>query len=56
LSAVYARYFACYKAAPVIEIDVSQVDLAAQAGTYAELQHWLAKPAGYARLPETLLL
>lgn len=56
LSAVYARYFASYKAAPVIEIDVSQVDLAAQAGTYAELQHWLAKPVGYARLPETLLL
>lgn len=56
LSAVYARYFAAYKAAPVIEVDVSQVDLAAQAGTYAQLQHWLASPKGYARLPENLLL
>lgn len=56
LSAVYARYFASYRTAPVIEIDVSQVDLAAQAGTYAQLQQWLSKPAGYARLPESLLL
>ena len=56
LSAVYARYFAAYRAAPVIEIDVSQVDLAAQAGTYAQLQQWLGKPSGYARLPESLLL
>lgn len=56
LSAVYARYFGAYKAAPVIEIDVSQVDLAAQASTYAQLQQWLTTPSGYARLPETLLL
>lgn len=56
LSAVYARYFAAYRAAPVIEIDISQVDLAAHAGTYAQLQQWLAAPQGYARLPETLLL
>ena len=56
LSAVYARYFAAYRAAPVIEIDISQVDLAAHAGTYAQLQQWLAAPKGYARLPETLLL
>ncbi len=56
LSAVYARYFAAYKAAPVIEIDVSQVDLAAEAGSYEQLQQWLLRPAGYARLPETLLL
>ena len=56
LSGVYARYFARYMAAPVIEIDVSQVDLAAEASTYAQLKQWLAAPAGYARLPETLLL
>jgi len=56
LSGVYARYFSAYQAAPVIEIDVSQVDLAAHAGTYAQLQDWLSKPSGYARLPETLLL
>lgn len=56
LSAVYARYFAAYRAAPVIEIDVSQVDLAAQASTYVQLQRWLAAAKGYARLPEALLL
>ena len=56
LSAVYARYFSAYRAAPVIEIDVSQVDLAAEASAYGQLRRWLAAPAGYARLPETLLL
>lgn len=56
LSGVYARYFAAYRAAPVIEIDVSQVDLAAETSAYGELRRWLAAPAGYARLPETLLL
>lgn len=56
LSAVYARYFSAYRAAPVIEIDVSQVDLAAEASAYGELRRWLTAPAGYARLPETLLL
>lgn len=56
LSAVYARYFAHYRAAPVIEIDISQVDLAAEASAYARLRDWLAAPSGYARLPETLLL
>jgi deoxyadenosine/deoxycytidine kinase len=56
LSAAYARYFADYRAAPVIEIDVSQVDLASEALAFAELQRWLAAPRGYARLPETLLL
>ena len=56
LSAVYARYFAQYRAAPVIEIDVSQVDLAAEARSYKQLQDWLAAPSGYVRMPETLLL
>ena len=56
LSAVYARYFSAYRAAPVIEIDVSLVDLAAEASAYGQLRRWLAAPAGYARLPETLLL
>jgi deoxyadenosine/deoxycytidine kinase len=56
LSGVYARYFSSYRAAPVIEIDVSQVDLAAEARAYAQLKSWLAAPAGYARLPEALLL
>ncbi len=56
LSAVYARYFASYHAAPVIEIDISQVDLAAETSAYTQLQAWLAAPKGYARLPETLLL
>lgn len=56
LSAVYARYFAAYKAAPVIEIDISQVDLAAETSAYLQVQRWLAAPEGYARLPQTLLL
>lgn len=56
LSGVYARYFAAYRAAPVIEIDVSQVDLAAEASAYGELRRWLAAPQGYARLPDKLLL
>lgn len=56
LSAAYARYFAQYTAAPVIEIDVSQVDLAAETGRYDELQRWLAAPQGYRRLPEGQLL
>lgn len=56
LSAVYARYFSSYRAAPVIEIDISQVDLAAQASAYADLQRWLAQPQGYLRLPESLLI
>ena len=56
LSAVYARYFAGYCAAPIIEIDVSQVDLASELSAYADLRRWLAAPQGYARLPETLLL
>lgn len=56
LSAVYARYFAAYKAAPVIEIDISQVDLAAETSAYLQVQRWLEAPEGYARLPQTLLL
>lgn len=56
LSAVYARYFSSYRAAPVIEIDISQVDLAAETSAYSALQRWLAAPEGYARMPETLLL
>lgn len=56
LSAVYARYFAAYKAAPVIEIDISQVDLAAETSAYTQVQRWLQAPEGYARLPQTLLL
>lgn len=56
LSAVYARYFAAYKAAPVIEIDISQVDLAAETSAYLQVQRWLQAPKGYARLPQTLLL
>ena len=56
LSAAYARYFAQYVAAPVIEINVSQIDLAAEAGRYDELQAWLAAPQGYRRLPQGQLL
>jgi deoxyadenosine/deoxycytidine kinase len=56
LSAAYAQYFSRYTAAPVIEIDISQVDLASQAPVYADLQQWLAAPQGYVRLPQGQLL
>ena len=56
LSAVYARFFGSYSAAPVIEVDVSQVDLTAQANHYQDLLAALQAPSGYLRLPRTQLL
>lgn len=56
LSTVYARYFGGYTAAPVIEVDVSQMDLVAQPGHYAELLQALRQPRGYLRLPRAHLL
>ncbi|MDP3858067.1 MAG: deoxynucleoside kinase [Stagnimonas sp.] len=56
LSAVYARYFGSYSAAPVIEVDVSQMDLVAEPAHYAELLAALRQPRGYLRLPRADLL
>lgn len=56
LSARYARFFGRYQAAPVIEVDVSQVDLVAQPELYQELLLALARPRGYTRLRQAELL
>lgn len=56
LSAVYARFFGSYRAAPVIEVDISQVDLIAQPMHYQELLAALQSPQAYLRLPPTQLL
>lgn len=56
LSRVYGRYFASYRAAPVIEVDVSQVDLIAQPEHYRELLQALCTPAPYRRLLDRPLL
>ena len=56
LSAIYARYFGAYTAAPVIEVDVSQLDLTAEPDHYRQLLVLLRQPQGYTRLSGTQLV
>lgn len=56
LSAVYARFFGSFTAAPVIEVDISQLDLTAEPTHYRQLLATLLRPQGYVRLPQTQLL
>ena len=56
LSAAYARFFANYRAAPVIEVDISQVDLGSEPAHYSALLAALSEASGYTRLPLGQLL
>lgn len=54
LCASYAQFFGRYSAAPVIEIDISQVDLAHEPAHYKALIARLLGPKGYVRLSNDL--
>ena len=54
ICAAYAHFFGSYTAAPVIEVDISQLDLAGETRHYSALLARLLAPRGYVRLATDL--
>lgn len=56
LGAAYARFFASYTAAPVIEVDIAQLDLSSEPAHLSALIAALSEASGYSRLPADSLV